>query len=76
MVFLCVGQPLQVDDNFNVTIIDITAISARVTWSVPENNDNTQYRLQYKEEGLCVTLCRLAHWLVCVSKNGSVSQSV
>ena len=46
-----------VDMDFIVSIDDITEISAQVNWAVPENNNNVQFRLQIREEGLCVCVC-------------------
>ena len=42
------------DMDFIVSIDDITEISAQVNWVVPENNNNVQFRLQIREEGLWV----------------------
>ncbi len=50
-LLLLPGTTLLVDPNFTVSVSMVTAISAQIDWTVPEVNDNIQYRLQIKKEG-------------------------
>ncbi len=50
-LLLLPGTALPVDPNFTVSVSMVTAISAQIDWTVPEVNDNIQYRLQIKKEG-------------------------
>ena len=45
------GTALLVDPNFTVSVSMVTAISAQIDWTVPEINDNIQYRIQIKKDG-------------------------
>ena len=55
------GTALLVDPNFTVSVSMVTAISAQIDWTVPEVNDNIQYRIQIKKDGKYTI--RIIHFL-------------
>ena len=56
-IVLFTGQALEVDPLFVVSVADITAIKALVSWTVPTNHNNIEYRLQLVEEGTSNSAC-------------------
>ena len=51
-----VGEDIPSDPEFKVNVNKdyITAISANVSWTVPKDTNNIQFRLQISEEGMYV----------------------
>ena len=51
-----VGEEIPRDPEFKVNVNEdyITAISANVSWTVPKDTNNIQFRLQISEEGMYV----------------------
>ena len=61
--YINLGKDIPVDQQFVVKVIEdyITALSANISWTVPEDYKNIQFRLHIYGKGFCMMYSRYSY---------------